>query len=149
MRSLSSPHQDDLFHKAVFSSRDRSDRLDADRFRLKIKQAMSQALNDHDRHVIARDMGQMLGQSSLSKGMLDSYTSPSKNHDISLIRFKALVKCTGANSLWDVAVSDDGLLILQGDEPRLAEIARLQQAQREIGVALKRLTALPVHIRSR
>jgi hypothetical protein len=149
MRSLISPHQNDLFQGAVFASRERSDRLDVDRFRLKIKQAMSQALNEHDRQVIARDMGLMLGQPSLSKGMLDSYTSPSKAHDISLVRFKALVKTTGANILWDVAVSDDGLLILQGDEPRLAEIARLQQAQREIGVALKRLTSLPVHIRDR
>ena len=47
----------------------------------------------------------------------------------------------------DTAVSDDGLIVLQGDEARLAEIARLQQVQREASAKLRVLRALPVTIK--
>ena len=81
--------------------------------------------------------------------MLDAYTAEAKEHDISLVRFKLFVRATGVSGLWDTALSDDGLIVLQGDEARLAEIARLQQAQREIGRQLKALKSVPVQIRSR
>lgn len=72
----------------------------------------------------------------------------SKQVDISLPRFKAFVRATGASfGLWDEVVSEDGLLLLQGDEARLAEIARLQQEQREIAAQLKAMRAVPVRIR--
>lgn len=44
-------------------------------------------------------------------------------------------------------MSEDGLLLLQGDEARLAEIARLQQEQREIAARLKAMRAVPVRIK--
>ena len=56
------------------------------------------------------------------------------------------VGAINAPELWDIAVSDDGLLVLRGDEARLAEIARLQQEQRAIGQRLKTLKSVPVHI---
>ncbi|MDA4629885.1 hypothetical protein NZA98_01935, partial [Escherichia coli] len=81
----------------------------------------------------------------LSKATLDAYTAESKDtHDISLVRFKAFVRATDANWLWDTIVSEDGLTMLEGDEARLAEIARLQQEQRAIGAELKTLLAVPV-----
>jgi hypothetical protein len=78
--------------------------------------------------------------------MLDNYTSESKQHDISLVRFKALVRHINAPQLWDLAVCDEGLLVLQGDEARLAEIARLQQEARSITAKLRKLRETPVHI---
>ena len=83
----------------------------------------------------------------MSKTMLDAYTSEAKTHDISLVRFKAVIRATGAIELWDQAVSDEGLIILQGDEPRLAEIARLQQEQKKIGRQLRTLCSVPVNIK--
>lgn len=142
------PDQIDFFKTPVFEPRCRAERFDAGLFRLRIKQAMAKALTaaPDGREAVAADMARMLGQ-SLSKGMLDAYTSPSKDHDISLVRFKALARATNDASLWDAAVRDDGLFLLKGDEPRLAEIARLQQAQREISIQIRQLTALPVTIR--
>lgn len=149
MRSHYNPNQTDFFRAPVFAPRERAERLDASLFRLRIKQAMSRALSDcsADREQVAADMARMLDQPGLSKTMLDTYTSPSKDHDISLVRFKALARAASAPSLWDVAVSDEGLFLLQGDEPRLAEIARLQQARREINAEISKLSALPVQTR--
>ncbi|MCR9122972.1 MAG: hypothetical protein NXH91_11945 [Phyllobacteriaceae bacterium] len=142
-----SPAQADMFAKPVFESRSPVTDLDLDRFRLRIKGAMSQALKGRDRIAVAARMGRMLGGSAMSKAMLDAYTSPAKQQDISLVRFKALARAAEAPGLWDVAVSDDGLLVLQGDEARLAEIARLQQEQRKLAAKLKALQSLPVNIR--
>jgi hypothetical protein len=149
MRHLAHPLQSDLFNAPVFAARARAEMIDADRFRLRLKMAMSASALQcgRSRESIAAEMARMLRQPSLSKGMLDAYTSPAKDHDISLVRFKAFARATQAASLWDVAVSDEGLLILQGDEPRLAEIARLQQAQRELGAEIRRLISVPVAIR--
>jgi hypothetical protein len=145
-------YQPDFFNAPVFEPRIRIDRMDGELFRLRIKAAMSAAMtrSARSRDEIAANMAQMLGQDSLSKGSLDLYVSPARTtHDIPLLRFKALVKVLDAPQLWDVAVSDDGLVILSGDEPRLAEIARLQQAQREIFSKLKTLKSTPVMVRTR
>jgi len=138
-----------MFDRPVFPSREPVSAYDLEKFRSRIKRAMSAAIRDghHDRRRLSASMTRMLG-ASFSKTMLDAYTSEAKTgHDISLIRFKAFVRAVDAPQLWDVAVRDDGLLVLQGDEARLAEIARLQQEQKAIGDQLKRLKAVPVHIR--
>lgn len=152
MSLRSHPDQIDFFRAPVFTPRRKVERLDAELFRLRIKQAMSKALTQSPlpREAVAAEMARMIGQPGLSRTALDTLTSPSKTgHDISLVRFKALARVTGDASLWDAAVSDDGLFLLQGDEPRLAEIARLQQAQREISCQIRQLTALPVIIKDR
>ncbi len=144
--SKGAPDQRDLFAKPVFASRDRQADadFDLDRFRLRMKTAMAEALRPHDRADIAARMGRMLGSGAMSKGMLDAYCSPGKDADISLVRFKALTRATGAHILWDRAIADEGLTILIRDEARLAEIARLQQEQMAISAELKRLRAQPV-----
>jgi hypothetical protein len=149
MRSLSTPDQSDMFNAAVFAPRERREVIDIDLFRLRLKGAMSAALTScgRDREDVAAEMARMLGAPSLSKTMLDSYTSPAKSHDISLVRFKALARATRAAPLWDAALSDEGLFILSGDEPRLAEIGRLQQEQRAIKARIARLQAAPVEAR--
>ncbi|CZT33020.1 hypothetical protein [Rhizobium sp. 9140] len=146
------PHQFDFFAEAVFPVRQAAERIDLDRFRSLLKREMARAIREcpYDRPTIATRMAHYLGLSSVSKGALDAYTAESKTaHDISLVRFKAFVRATGAVWLWDVVLSEDGLILLEGDEARLAEIARLQQEQRELAAELKSLQARPVTIKRR
>ncbi|WP_461522892.1 hypothetical protein [Rhizobium leguminosarum] len=144
------PAQFDLFSTAVFPVRTAKEKLDLDRFRSKLKREMARAIREcqYDRPTIAARMAQYLRLESISKAALDAYTAESKaTHDISLVRFKAFVRATGAVWLWDVIVSDDGLLLLEGDEARLAEIARVQQERKALSAELKLLTSTPVNIR--
>jgi hypothetical protein len=146
------PAQFDLFSTAVFPVRTASNKLDLDRFRSRLKREMARAIREcpYNRAVIAARMAQYLGLDTISKAALDAYTAESKvSHDISLVRFKAFVRATEAVWLWDVIVSDDGLLVLEGDEPRLAEIALRQQEMKALAAELKILTSTPVNIRRR
>ncbi|CAK7257512.1 MULTISPECIES: hypothetical protein [unclassified Shinella] len=144
------PAQADFFAEPVFPSRTPVERIDIARFRSRLRREMARAIRECpcDRPTIAARMATYLGLPSISKASLDAYTAESKEgHDISLVRFKAFVRATGAVWLWDVIVSEDGLLLLQGDEARLAEIERLRQEQRAIGAEIRKLTATPVRIR--
>lgn len=144
------PSQLDLFLKSEFPVRIAADRIDIDRFRSRLKREMARAIREcpYDRPTIAARMAQYLGLSAVTKAALDAYTAESKTaHDISLVRFKAFVRATGAAWLWDVIVSEDGLLLLEGDEARLAEIAFRQQKIREEQAQLKALLAVPVQIK--
>lgn len=139
------PDQFDLFLEPVFPVRVATGQIDLRRFRAKLKRSMAQAIREcpYDRAVIAARMAQYLGLPNISKSTLDAYTAESKEaHDISIPRFKAFVHATGATWLWDEIVSEDGLTILQGDEAKFAEIARLQQEQREIVAQLKVLKSI-------
>jgi hypothetical protein len=141
------PHQFDFFNEAVFPVRQAAERIDLDRFRSLLKREMARAIREcpYDRPTIAARMAHYLGLSSVSKGALDAYTAESKTaHDISLVRFKAFVRATGAVWLWDVVLSDDGFILLEGDEARFAEIGRLRQEQRELAAELRTLQARPV-----
>ncbi|MDQ0454679.1 hypothetical protein QO005_001006 [Rhizobium paknamense] len=145
-----SSSQLDLFIEQAFPVRMAAERIDIDRFRARLKRAMTRAIREcpYDRPTIAARMAHYLGLPNVSKSALDAYTAESKtSHDISLVRFKAFVRATGAVWLWDVVVSDDGLLLLQGDEARLAEIAYRQQKIREEQAQLKALLATPVTIK--
>ncbi|MDX3978928.1 hypothetical protein [Shinella sp.] len=115
-----------------------------------LKRDMARAIREcpFDRPAIAARMAGYLAVAGVSKATLDAYTAESATaHDISLVRFKAFVRATGATWLWDTIVSDDGLLLLEGDEARLAEIARIQQERRALTAELKVLQATPVTIR--
>lgn len=144
------PAQLDFFREQVFPVRSAAERIDIDRFRARLKRDMARAIREcpFDRPTIAARMAQYLSVAGVSKASLDAYTAESKaGHDISLVRFKAFVRATGALWLWDSVVSDDGLLLLEGDEARLAEIARIQQERRALTAELKTLQAVPVTIR--
>lgn len=146
------PAQLDLWLEPVFPTRTATQSIDISRFRAKLKRAMAQAIREcpYDRATIAARMAQYLGLPTVSKAMIDAYTAESKDsHDISVARFKGFVHATGAVWLWDMIVSEDGLLLLEGDEARLAEIARLQQEKREVASRLKSLLAVPVTIKRR
>nr|WP_298095842.1 hypothetical protein [uncultured Shinella sp.] len=144
------PSQLDFFSKQLFPVRAAADRIDIDRFRARLKRDMARAIREcpFDRPTIAARMADYLAVAGVSKATLDAYTAESAAaHDISLVRFKAFVRATGAIWLWDTIVSDDGLLLLEGDEARLAEIARIQQERRALTAELKVLQATPVTIR--
>lgn len=144
------PSQLDFFAEPVFPVRIAADRIDLDRYRAKIKRAMSRAIREcpHDRPTIAARMAHYLGLASVSRSALDAYTAESNtSHDISLVRFTAFVHATGAHWLWDEVASIQGVTMLVGDEARLAEIARLQQERREITDQLRILSSKPVVIR--
>ncbi|MGM5088033.1 hypothetical protein ACD589_15215 [Rhizobium sp. 814_E9_N1_1] len=146
------PAQLDFFLEPLFPVRHAVVTIDIERFRSKLKRAMAQAIREcpHSREVVAARMAQYLGLPNLSKTTLDAYTAESKNtHDISLVRFKAFIRATGALWLWDLIVSEDGLTMLEGDEARLAEIARLQQEQKALAVELKALRSTPIIIKRR
>lgn len=144
------PAQLDFFAEPVFPVRIAADRIDLDRYRAKIKHAMSRAIREcpYDRPTIAARMAHYLGLPNVSRSSLDAYTAESKtSHDISLVRFTAFVHATGAHWLWDEVASIQGVTMLVGDEARLAEIARLQQERREISDQLRVLSARPVIIK--
>ncbi|KQZ87231.1 hypothetical protein ASD64_07270 [Mesorhizobium sp. Root157] len=146
------PDQYDLFSEPRFPVRSPATHIDLQRFRSKVKRAMAEAIRQcpYDRPVIAARMAQYLGLPSISKATLDAYTAESNaNHDISLARFKAFVRATGAVWLWDMVVSEDGLTLLEGDEARLAEIAAIQQERKLLERQLKTLSAIPVNLKRR
>jgi hypothetical protein len=144
------PDQLDFWTEPLFPVRTASTTIDIDRFRGTLKRAMAQAIREcpHSREMIAARMAQYLALVQISKTTIDSYTAESKtSHDISLLRFKAFVRATGAVWLWDVIVAEDGLTLLEGDEARLAEIARLQQEARSIQTELRALRSTPIIIK--
>lgn len=144
------PKQLDFWAEPLFPVRSAATSIDIERFRGRLKRAMAQAIREcaWSRAEIAARMAQYMAVGQISKTTIDSYTAESKaGHDISLLRFKAFVRATGALWLWDLVVAEEGLTILEGDEARLAEIARLQQEQRAIGQELRALRSTPITIR--
>jgi hypothetical protein len=140
----------DLFKKPIFEPRIKETNVDFDRFRSKLKRAMSKAIRDSNlsRQEIGLRMAQYLGVDRLSKTTIDAYTAESKDgHDISLVRFKAFIRATKADWIWDLILSEEGLTILEGEEPRLAEIARLEQERKSINSELRKLRARPVQVK--
>jgi len=116
--------------------------LDIERFRLRMKRGVSDAIRASG--LAREDVAQRVEVATcrrFSRGQLDRYLSPAKVEDISLVRFKALARAVGAAALWDLAIVDDGLLVIAGDEARLAEIGRLQQEIRRIDGVIERLRA--------
>lgn len=148
-RKPAAPDQFDLFHAPVYPSRIPSQDVDCSGFRSKLKRAMSRALKEcpYDRAEVAMRMAVALGQDAFSLATLNAYTAESNDtHDISLVRFKAFVRATGATWLWDLVVADDGLTMLVGDEARLAEIALVQQERAALDERLKQLKSTPVRV---
>lgn len=90
-------HQLD-FSTSGFPCREPVAQIDLERFRSRIKRAMARALREcrYERSEVAERMAHYLGIGCLSKASLDAYVAESKQVDISLPRFKAFVRATGA-----------------------------------------------------
>lgn len=143
-----SPSQLDFFREPVYPVREQTP-INIDRFRTNLKRAMARALREspYERSIVAARMAQILGLPSISKATIDAYTAESKTVDISVPRFKAFVRATGANWLWDEVVKDDGLLLLEGEEAMLAEEARIRQEIKRLNSELRVMLRKPVEVK--
>lgn len=143
-----SPSQLDFFREPVYPVREQTP-INIERFRANLKRAMARALRDspYERSIVAARMAQILGLPSISKATIDAYTAESKTVDISVPRFKAFVRATGANWLWDEVVKDDGLLLLEGEEAMLAEEARIRQEIKRLNSELRVMLRKPVEVK--
>lgn len=145
------PAQLDFFAEPVFPLRVPVSQLDLERYRSKMKRAMSRAVREcpYDRPTIVARMSQYLGV-TISKTTLDAWTAESKTgHDVTLPRFAAFVHATGALWLWDEAAKMQGVTVLIGEEALLAEIAHRQQEQKRAAAELKVLLSRPIKITAR
>lgn len=143
---MSNSDQIELFSTTVFEARAATS-INGDQFSSFVARKMAQAAKESGltRKEIGGRMAAYLGISKITKAALDAYIAESKtDHNISLVRFAAFVHATGANWLWDEVVKPAGLTILEGDEVRLAEIARLEQEQSRLKKELQKLKLTPV-----
>lgn len=135
-RTTSHPDQHDAFERRRFPSRAKAGAQRHATFPSRLALAMSRAIDQSDlpRDVIAEGMSRALGE-RVSVDTLNAYTSAAKtSHNISLIRFKAFVRATGASWLWDFVVSDEGMLAIDGADARFAEIG-LAVHERDLNTA--------------
>lgn len=122
---------------------------------LRIKSAMGRALKEcpDSIDVVAAKVSELTGR-RLSADALYAYTAPSKrDHVIDAARLMAFTRATGANWLWDELLADEGLIVLEGEQARLAELGALRQEQQRLNAAVraaeKALNAAPVKIKKR
>lgn len=134
--------QGDLFaHQELFPVRRPTDTVRAVDLSLRIKTAMGRALKacPESADIVAAHIAELTGQ-KLSGHTLYTFTAPSKaDRQISMIEFVAFVRVTGALWLWDLLVEDDGLVVLQGSEAKLAQLGHLQQQKRQLDDQLRDL----------
>ena len=122
---------------------------------LRVKTALGQALKEtpDSATVVAARMSEIAGV-EITADALYAYTAPSKpDHQISLLRFVAFVRATGALWLWDTLVEDEGLIVMEGREAHLAHLGALEQERQRLEGQiddLKRdLAAQPVEVSNR
>jgi hypothetical protein len=108
---------------------------------LKIQLALGQALKDcpESAAIVAARIAEMTGR-PLTAAALYTYTAGSKpEHDMGISRFVAFVRATGARWLWDMLVADDGLIVMEGREAKLATYGLLSQERQRIDAQLREL----------
>lgn len=141
-RQSPSDDQADLFgHGDLFPVRHRADTVRTLDLSLKIKTALGRALREcpDKAEVIAQRMTDLMGR-EITPDALYAYTAPSKpEHEISLVRFVAFVRVTGATWLYDVLVEDEGLIVMEGEEARLAHVGLLHQQHSQLVAQLERV----------
>ncbi len=148
--------QGDLFASANLYPVRRAERgVRAVDLSLRIKTAMGVALKEcpDSAAIVAARMTELSGR-EISADALYAYTAPSKpEHDMGITRFIAFVRATGATWLWDELLRDDGLLVLEGEEAKLAERGHLEQERRKLEKQIKALDrdlgAAPVQVKRR
>lgn len=146
MKTRRDPSQADLFAAgipaaAVYPVRRPVERVRPVDLSLRIKTALGQALKECPLAAseVAAAMSEMLGQ-AITTDTLYTYTAASKpDHQIPLLRFVAFVRVTRAWWLWDLLVEDDGLVVMEGREARLAELGLLEQERAKLERRLREL----------
>lgn len=152
MAKRSDPSQYDLFFEPVYPLRQPEPRVDAERLNSELARALKRAVDasGRSRFEVAQRMAEALGQDDFSKAMIDAYTSESKGtHTITIARFIAFILATEQVWLMDFLAKKVGGLCLFGEEPHLAEQARLDQEVKALQAKKKQLMARPVKIERR
>jgi hypothetical protein len=107
-----------------------------------ISAAMNQAIKDCGlpREEIADRMGKLLGQESISKHILDAYTSISREaHKINLQRAIAFDAATGLHALLELYAKFAGGRVFIGRDALLAELGRAEVLRDELSQQIKRI----------
>lgn len=107
-----------------------------------IAAAMNQAIKDcgMTREEIAERMGRLLGQKSISKEVLNQYTSKySETHHINLQRAIAFDAATGTNVLLELYAKFAGGRVFIGRDALLAELGRAEVLRDELSQQIKRI----------
>lgn len=136
------PGQGSLFDdEPLFPVRERTLWMRSPDLSLRIKTAMGQALKDcpDPAGIVAARMSELLGR-EITADALYAYTAPSKpEHEISLLRFVAFVRATGAPWLWDVLVEDEGLIVIAGEDANFAQLGALRQRRAQLDDTIRAL----------
>jgi len=123
-------------------------------FNRTLANAMSLAIRQSgkSRELIAALMTEMLGyedDKEVTVAMVNAYTAASRDtHTISLVRFRAFVRATGATWLWALVLKEEGLTVLEGPEAHFARAAILQkQGEELLAAAAAELNLAPAKVR--
>jgi hypothetical protein len=88
---------------------------------------------DSDRHVVAADMGRLMGTGNISKNRLDKIAAPSQEgFDLKAHEIPALTLATKDFSLIRYLAGRCGLHVVTDEEMALVELGRLTQANSEV-----------------
>jgi hypothetical protein len=99
--------------------------------------------------VIAMEMSELLGDEEVTGQQLYAYTSQSKvSHTISIVRWIAFVRATGAPWLWADIVRDEGLVVFSGEDALHAQASLARKQGQALLERAKRLeAAAPMQVR--
>lgn len=155
MAKARDPNQADLFEvQEAYPVRAPQELTRAIDFNRQLANAMSLAIRKagKSREQICAEMTEVLGYEDgreMSVSVLNAYTSASREtHTISLVRFKAFVRATGATWLWAEVLKDEGLTILEGPEAHFARASILQkQGEALLAAAKAELEMAPATVR--
>ena len=99
---------------------------------------------------VAARMTELLAyeEGGVTGAQLYAYTAASREtHTISLVRFKAFVRATGAIWLWTIVLEGEGLTILEGKEALHAQASLMRKQALALLDEVKRIeSAAPLHI---
>jgi hypothetical protein len=113
---------------------------------LDMKAALARAMGEavaesgKTRPMIAAIMSELLGDDEVTGSQLYAYTAESRtSHTISIVRWIAFVRATGATWLWEMILAGEGLTVLQGAEALHAQASLAEKRGQELLAQAKQL----------
>lgn len=110
-------------------------------FSLRMKTALGTALKEcpESAAIVALRMSESLN-ADITTDALYACTAPSKpEHQISLIRFVAFVRATGAYWLYDLLLEDEGFTVVEGEQAYLVQLGHLEHERQQIDGRIREL----------
>lgn len=107
------------------------------------------ASDGRPREVIAGEMTALLGDDTVSRAMLDAYSSPARDeHKVPFSRFLALVAVSGRHDLLDPLLRLIGAALLVGEEIHTARLGHIDRQIEQLKTERKRIAGSAPLIRS-